>query len=155
MITESARARWEEVRAGRAEAGWPGGTVGAVAFDGKHVAAATSTGGMVDKEPGRVGDSPILGAGTMADDESGAASATGVGERIMRVCLTRTACESVRAGASPQEAVDRALDLLARRVDGRAGLILIAPDGTPAWGRNTSTMTYAYAAIDGTERSGS
>jgi beta-aspartyl-peptidase (threonine type) len=154
MITESARARLAEVQAGRASPAWPGGTVGAVAWDGRHVAAATSTGGMVNKEPGRVGDSPIVGAGTMADDECGAASATGVGEAIIRVSLTRLACEFVRAGRSAQEAADAAIEVLGRRVAGRAGVILIGRDGTPAWARNTNTMTYAYAALDGREFSG-
>jgi beta-aspartyl-peptidase (threonine type) len=155
LITDAARERWEDVRAGRAEAGWPGGTVGAVAFDGRHVAAATSTGGMVDKEAGRVGDSPIPGAGTFADDLCGAASATGVGERIMTVSLTRAACDFLLAGASAQQAAERAIEMLSRRVDGRAGVILIDRHGNPSWARNTNTMTYAYAALDGTERSGS
>jgi beta-aspartyl-peptidase (threonine type) len=154
MITAAARTRLSEVQAGRAESGWPGGTVGAVAWDGVHLAAATSTGGMVDKEPGRVGDSPLVGAGTFADDECGAASATGLGEAIIRVSLTRLACEFLRAGRSPQAAVEAAIEVLARRVDGRAGIIFMAPDGTPAWTRNTKTMTYAYAALDGREFSG-
>src|SRR6185503_19900344 len=67
-----------------------GGTVGAVARDGQgRVAAATSTGGMVGKRPGRIGDSPLPGAGTYADQLAGAASATGHGERIIQVALTK------------------------------------------------------------------
>jgi beta-aspartyl-peptidase (threonine type) len=155
MITAAARERLERVREGHAPSAWPGGTVGAVAWDGVHLAAATSTGGMVNKEVGRVGDTPIVGAGTIADDESGAASATGVGETIIRVCLARTACEYFRAGRSAKDAVEAAIANLDRRVSGRAGLIFMAPDGTPAWGRNTNTMTYAYAALDGREVSGS
>ncbi len=154
MITPAARARLADVKAERAEAGWAGGTVGAVAFDGKHVAAATSTGGMTDKAIGRVGDSPILGAGTLADDECGAASSTGIGEAIMKVSLARAACEAMRAGASATQAAEQAIAYLARRVRAQAGIIVMAPDGTPGWARNTSTMSYAYAALDGTERSG-
>src|SRR5581483_11133971 len=77
LVTAAARARWAEVRAGRADAGWPGGTVGAVAFDGEHLAAATSTGGMGDRAAGRGADSSIPRACTVADDNAGASSATG------------------------------------------------------------------------------
>lgn len=154
MITEAARARWAEVREGKHSPAWPGGTVGAVAWDGQHLAAATSTGGMVNKDPGRVGDSPIVGAGTLADDEVGAASATGVGEAILRVSLTRTVIEFLRAGRSPHQAAQAAIEVLERRVDGRAGVIVMGRDGTPGWAYNTTTMTYAYAALDGREFSG-
>lgn len=154
MISPAARAHWEDVRANRADSGFAGGTVGAVAFDGSHLAAATSTGGMTDKAAGRVGDSPILGAGTLADDASGAASATGHGEAILKVSLTRFACEAMRAGASPQAAADRAIELIARRVGGKAGIVVMGRDGTPGWARNTNTMTFAFVALDGTIRDG-
>src|SRR5262245_49434006 len=102
LVTELARARLEHWRAGRAEAG--GGTVGAVAWDGAgRLAAATSTGGTTGKRPGRVGDSPIPGAGTYAD-EAGACSATGHGEAILRVVAARAALDRLRAGASAAEA---------------------------------------------------
>src|SRR5690606_33541791 len=78
MITEAARVRLAQVLAGRGDGGWAGGTVGAVACDASgNVAAATSTGGMVAKRGGRVGDTPLPGAGTFADDLAGACSATG------------------------------------------------------------------------------
>ncbi|MBX3251780.1 MAG: isoaspartyl peptidase/L-asparaginase, partial [Myxococcales bacterium] len=126
MITDKARERLERWRAGQVGEGWAGGTVGAVACDGRgHVAAATSTGGTVGKRPGRVGDSPILGAGTWADDETGACSATGVGEAILRVGLARVACEG--AATDAQAAVERALARLEARVGGEAGLILVTP----------------------------
>src|SRR5690606_33555440 len=97
MITESARKRWEAVRAKKSAAGSSGGTVGAVARDARgHVAAATSTGGMVDKLAGRVGDSPIVGAGTYADDASAACSTTGHGEAMIRVCLAKTVTDALR-----------------------------------------------------------
>ena len=155
MITPAARQRWSEVRAQTASPGWAGGTVGAVAFDGEHVAAATSTGGMTDKAPGRVDDSPLIGAGTLADDETAAVSATGIGEAIIKVSLARVVCEAIRAGASPQKAADEAIAMLARRMNAEGGVIVMARDGTPAWARNTATMTYAYVALDGSEQSGS
>ncbi len=154
MISPAARTHWQDVRAHRVESAFAGGTVGAVAFDGLHVAAATSTGGMTDKAPGRVGDSPILGAGTLADDESGAASATGMGEAILKVSLSRVACEAMRAGASAQRAADHAIEVIARRVSGKAGIIVMGRDGTPGWARNTNTMSVAYVALDGTTREG-
>ena len=110
MISDAARRRLAKVLAGRADSAWAGGTVGAVACraDGR-VAAATSTGGMVAKRMGRVGDTPIPGAGTWADDAAGASSATGVGEHIMRYGLTRHVVELVRAGVPAQHAADAAI----------------------------------------------
>jgi beta-aspartyl-peptidase (threonine type) len=154
MITAAARERLVQVREQRAEPGWAGGTVGAVAFDGAHVASATSTGGTTDKAIGRVGDSPIIGAGTLADDEAGAASATGVGEAILKVSLARLVCDFMRDGASPHDAAARAIGHLAKRVDGTGGVIAIGRDGRPGWARNTRTMSFAYIALDGSEEAG-
>jgi beta-aspartyl-peptidase (threonine type) len=155
MTTEKARARLAAVLAGRAERGWAGGTVGAVACDGEgRVAAATSTGGMVAKRRGRVGDSPIVGAGTWADDEHGAASATGEGEAILRVGLTRHACELLRAGLSAQEAAEVAVAHLGRRVRGTGGLILVDARGQLGIARNTATMSWAAAREGEPVRSG-
>jgi isoaspartyl peptidase/L-asparaginase-like protein (Ntn-hydrolase superfamily) len=61
----------------------------------------------------------------------------------------------MRAGATPQQAADRAIEVLGRRVQGKAGVIVIGRDGTPAWARNTATMTYAYVGLDGSEHAGS
>ncbi len=154
MITEAARVRWADVRAGRTEPGWTGGTVGAVAWDGQHVAAATSTGGTVDKARGRIGDSPVVGCGTLADDTCGAISATGQGEAILRVRLASVIAEALRAGRSPDDAAADGIAHLARRVQGEAGVIVMGRDGTPGRARNTATMTYAYAALDGARESG-
>lgn len=144
MVTERARERLERWRAGLVGEGWAGGTVGAVACDAEgRVAAATSTGGTVGKRPGRVGDSPILGAGTWADDATGACSATGIGEAILRVGLTRTACDAAPAGA--QAAVERALRILEARTGAEAGLILVTGRGDVGIARNTETMTHAIA----------
>lgn len=154
LITEAARARWESVRAGSASQGWAGGTVGAVAFDGAHVAAATSTGGTMGKRAGRVGDSPIVGAGTWADDRAGAVSCTGAGEAILRVGMARGACERMRAGRSATEAAEESVRELRERVEGEGGLIAVSPRGELGWAKNTATMSHAWAAVDGSEHSG-
>lgn len=146
MITDQARERLEKVIAGKADSGWAGGTVGAVACDAQgRLAAATSTGGRVAKRPGRIGDTPILGAGTWADDLAAAASATGHGEEILRFGLTRWACDLVRAGLDAQQACDVAIARFAERVRGVGGLILLDPRGGAGWARNTETMSWGLA----------
>lgn len=150
MITESARARLASVLAGRGDRAWAGGTVGAVACDSQgRVAAATSTGGTVGKRRGRVGDSPILGAGTYAEDPIGAASATGDGEAAIRLGLTRHACEFLRRGDDAQAAALRAIEDFGTRVQGRGGLILLSAKGDVGIAFNTATMSHAVAKADG------
>ncbi|MBX3272631.1 MAG: isoaspartyl peptidase/L-asparaginase [Sandaracinaceae bacterium] len=154
LVTDAARERLARVLAGAADRGWAGGTVGAVACDaGGHVAAATSTGGTVAKRPGRVGDTPLAGAGTWADDLSGACSATGVGEAIMRLGLARRACDLLHAG-SADEAARRAIEELGRRVGGSGGLILVDNGGRTAVARNTETMSWALARLGEPTESG-
>jgi beta-aspartyl-peptidase (threonine type) len=165
MITDAARAKWEAARARHATESWAGGapsgvatsatathpkrdtsggTVGAVARDVRgHVAAATSTGGMVNKLVGRVGDSAIVGAGTYADDEAGACSTTGHGEAMIRVCLAKTAVEGMRAHDSAEATSRRAIALMHRRTAQTGGLIAVAPDGSLGLARTTRTMTWA------------
>jgi len=127
-----------------APAGGAAGTVGAVARDAAgHVAAATSTGGTVGKRPGRVGDSPLAGAGTYADDEAGAVSATGHGERIIQVGMARFAVDLLRAGVPAAEAAARAVALLGARVGGRGGLIVVGRDGDVGAAFNTRSMAWA------------
>jgi beta-aspartyl-peptidase (threonine type) len=141
-VSERARADLarELARRGRPTGG---GTVGAVALDAAgHVAAATSTGGMVGQRAGRVGDSPLPGAGTYADDEAGAASATGHGERIMQVALTKTAIELLHAGRPAREAAAAALATL-DRVGGRGGLIVVDRAGGVGAAFNTTSMSWA------------
>jgi L-asparaginase / beta-aspartyl-peptidase len=131
----------------------PADTVGVVAMDEMgDLAAATSTGGTPGKLRGRVGDSPIIGAGGYADCERGAASATGRGEDIMRVLLSKTACE-LMADAPAQTAAKKALAELTRRVQGLAGLIVIDHNGGYGWAHSTPKMAVAYAEPDGTIRS--
>ncbi len=132
-------------RAGVDQAGAVGDTVGAVAIDRHgHVAAATSTGGTRDKWPGRVGDSPIVGAGAYADDTSGAVSCTGHGESIMRVCLAYAACAHMAGGAPAHVACERAIQRLADRTAGQGGLIAVGRDGRLGWAWNTPAMPYAW-----------
>jgi beta-aspartyl-peptidase (threonine type) len=135
-------AAWRRRRA----AGRPGpaDTVGAVAVDlAGRMAAASSTGGIVGKPSGRVGDAPIPGAGLFADDRSGAVAATGEGEAILRVGLARRAADLARE-ASAEDAAWIAVRELEDRVGGRGGLILIARDGSLGWAFNTRSMPLAY-----------
>jgi beta-aspartyl-peptidase (threonine type) len=148
MTTEFARRRWSAVHAASPRstprAGGGGGTVGAVARDALgNVAAATSTGGLVDKRVGRVGDSPLLGAGTYADNEGGACSATGHGELIMRLGLAKTAIDLLRAGTAPDEAARAVIHTLGARLAGTGAVILARRDGRLGWARNTATMPWA------------
>jgi beta-aspartyl-peptidase (threonine type) len=123
--------------------------VGAVARDRDgHVAAATSTGGITGKQHGRVGDSPIVGAGTYADDHAGAASATGYGEGILRMALGARATQALVAGETPQAAASAVITQLAARVRTEAGLILVARDGRLGWARSSPNMPWA-AVWDG------
>jgi beta-aspartyl-peptidase (threonine type) len=113
----------------------PLGTVGAVALDREgHVAAATSTGGTPDKHPGRIGDTPLIGCGTYADDLAGAISCTGWGESIIRLVLARRAAELIERGEPAQAAAETALALLRARVGGLAGMIVVAGPQTAARG---------------------
>jgi len=152
MTTEAARARWLAVRAKVGEIGqpdhdgWAGGTVGVVARDARGVvAAATSTGGRVNKRAGRVGDSPILGAGNYADDDGGACSATGDGEAVLRLCLAKAAIDLMRARVHPEEAARAVIRQLAARLGGTGGVILVDRTGRLGFARNTRTMTWAAA----------
>ncbi len=134
--------------------GGPLGTVGAVAVDRQgNVAAATSTGGTQNKAAGRIGDSPIPGAGTFADNHRGGASATGWGEGILRVLSTKTAVDRMGQGDSPAAAGRFALDDLAR-VGGKAGLILVNPAGEVAAVFNTPRMARGLAREHGGVRVG-
>ena len=121
------------------------GTVGAVACDGDgRVAAATSTGGTQDKLPGRVGDSAVIGAGTYADERSGAVSSTGWGEGILRMTLAKAATDRMASGMSPGRAGQASIRSL-DRVKGKAGLILVDRRGRAAAVFNTPRMARGVA----------
>jgi L-asparaginase / beta-aspartyl-peptidase len=125
-------------------AGAPGrfGTVGAVALDAAGgLAAATSTGGVSGKLPGRVGDSAIIGAGTFADAD-GAVSATGQGESIMKAALCREVVASLRRG-EPRAVADRAIAELAALTGGQAGVVVIDRRGRLGYAHNAEVMDVA------------
>lgn len=129
------------------------GTVGAVAVDQTgHVAAATSTGGITGKRWGRIGDAPVIGAGTYADDRACAVSATGAGEYFIRVGVAHEICARMRlSGATPQAAADAVMAEV-KALGGSGGVIVTAPDGTPAYSFNTPGM-YRGRATSAGERS--
>ncbi|HEY7984077.1 MAG TPA: isoaspartyl peptidase/L-asparaginase [Ktedonobacterales bacterium] len=121
------------------------GTVGAVAVDASgHVAAATSTGGIAAKHPGRIGDTPLVGCGFYAEDGLGGVSSTGHGEDFIRLLLARRATEYLAHGHSAQAAASAAIRLLGERVHGSGGLILLDGHGRVGYARNTPAMACAY-----------
>ncbi len=127
----------------------PMDTVGAVAMDEQgNLAAATSTGGTARKLRGRVGDSPIPGAGAYADNQTGAVSATGWGESIMKVLLSKTTCDLFGQG-SAMDAARVGIRILQDRVNGLGGVIGIDSKGAYAFAHNTPKMAFAYLGADG------
>ena len=132
FVTERQRDRWMASK----------GTVGAVALDADgHLAAATSTGGVRDQLPGRVGDSPLIGAGTYADDRACAVSATGDGELIVRAALASEVCALIRhVGLDLESACNRAIKDRILPLRGDAGMIALDPSGNVAMPANTRVM---------------
>jgi len=123
-----------------------GDTVGAVALDmAGNLAAATSTGGTKAKLPGRVGDSPLVGSGAYADNWTAAVSATGYGEALMKVLISKRVCDFVAEGLSTQKACEAAIDVLHERVNGQGGLISVDFRGRIGIAYNTKAMPHAYA----------
>ena len=124
------------------------GTVGVVALDTHgNVAAGTSTGGMTAKRWGRVGDSPIIGAGTYASNRSCAVSATGSGEYFIRLTIARQICALVELkGMSLQAAADQVIQKDLTALGGDGGVIAVAPDGQIAWSFNSAGMYRARVA---------
>jgi beta-aspartyl-peptidase (threonine type) len=124
------------------------GTVGVVALDrAGNIAAGTSTGGVTAKRWGRVGDSPIIGAGSYADNKSCAVSATGTGEYFIRLTVAREICALVQYRGMPlQAAADEVIQNRLTALKGDGGVIAITPDGQLAWSYNTSGMYRARAA---------
>ena len=105
-------------------------TVGAVALDHTGtVAAGASTGGIDLMLPGRVGDTPIIGCGVYADNESGAVSMTGLGEGIIRIAVAKEICDRLEQGERPVSAASTVLKKLVRRINGAAGSLVLAPNG--------------------------
>ncbi|XP_068583225.1 isoaspartyl peptidase/L-asparaginase [Cebidichthys violaceus] len=149
LITEYSRMRWRKNLA-------PGsnpvecqmgkmGTVGAVAVDGEgNMACATSTGGMLNKMEGRVGDTPCIGSGGYADNQLGAVSTTGHGEAIMKVTLARLILFYMEQGQSVEAASDSGLAYMKSRVGGLGGVVSVDPRGH--WAARFSSLQMAWAA---------
>lgn len=122
-------------------------TVGAVALDKNgNTAAATSTGGRALKLPGRIGDSPLIGCGTYADNEAGACSTTGIGEVAIRLVLAKSACDVMRSGQSAQQAAENSIMLVNERIRLKSsmGLIVVDAQGRVGAAHNTPNLCWAY-----------
>jgi L-asparaginase / beta-aspartyl-peptidase len=126
------------------------GTVGAVAVDSHgHVAAATSTGGLTGKRWGRIGDTPLIGSGTYADDRAGAVSATGAGEYFIRAAVAHEICARIRMlGESASVAADTVIADVGA-LGGSGGVILVTPEGDAGWAFNTPGMYRGVASAEG------
>jgi L-asparaginase / beta-aspartyl-peptidase len=151
--TEFRRRQLEELKANKVsalEVEYKYGTVGAVALDSAgHVAAATSTGGMTAKRWGRIGDSPIIGAGTYADERGCAVSATGWGEYFIRVGVAHEICARMRLGNLPaQAAADSVMDEV-KALGGDGGVIVVTPAGEMVYSFNTPGMYRGKADASG------
>ncbi|HRQ36376.1 MAG TPA: isoaspartyl peptidase/L-asparaginase [Chloroflexota bacterium] len=141
---------WVEEMAAQSQPAPTSDTVGAVALDADgNLAAATSTGGTRYKMPGRVGDSPLVGAGGYADNRTAAVSATGHGESLMKVLTSKQVCDLVAMGFSAQLAGETAVRLLTERTGGEGGLIAIDHLGQVGIAFNTTAMPYAQAIGEG------
>lgn len=140
------RRQLDEIKAGGTfDSGMKYGTVGAVAADARgHVAAATSTGGLTAKRWGRIGDSPLIGAGTYADDRACAVSCTGAGEVFIRTAAGHEIAARMRLAGETVEAAAAALIAEIGAMGGKGGVIAVAPDGGGGWAFNTPGM---YRAI--------
>lgn len=153
LVTSRARTSFERWRASTAAPSGHG-TIGAVALDARgHLAAATSTGGTTGKRPGRVGDSPLIGAGTYADDLTGGVSCTGHGESILKVVLAKHVCDLLGTGLDAQTAAERGLSAM-DRVRGEGGLICLDRQGRIGHAFNSQRMTRAGIDAQGREFAG-
>ncbi|MGD0988782.1 MAG: isoaspartyl peptidase/L-asparaginase [Candidatus Sulfotelmatobacter sp.] len=124
-------------------------TVGAVALDRDgNIAAATSTGGTLNKAPGRLGDSSLIGCGCYADNSSAAVSTTGWGEPIMKLVLAKWTADRVAAGNLPEWAAQEAINYLKQRLDGHGGIIVLNAKGQIGISHNTPRMAWAYKTVN-------
>ena len=139
LIVEHERTRWSEKH----------GTVGCVVLDcNGNIAVATSTGGVFNKLPGRIGDSPLPGCGTYADHRGGV-SCTGLGEAIIRLVLAKTAVDFLSESIDPNAAARKSLTLLEEKTGAQAGLIMIDCQGRIGYARSTTHMPVCFIK-DGT-----
>jgi beta-aspartyl-peptidase (threonine type) len=123
-------------------------TVGAVALDRTgNIAAATSTGGTLNKAPGRLGDSSLIGCGCYADNLSAAVSTTGWGEPIMKLVLAKWTADRVAAGNLPEWAAQEAMNYLKQRLNGHGGIIVLNAHGQVGMAHNTPRMAWAFKTV--------
>jgi L-asparaginase / beta-aspartyl-peptidase len=123
-------------------------TVGAIALDRNgNVAAATSTGGTLNKAPGRLGDSSLIGCGCYANNESAAVSTTGWGEPIMKLVLAKWTADRISAGNLPEWSAQEAMNYLKQRLNGHGGIIVLNPQGHIGIAHNTPRMAWAYKTV--------
>jgi beta-aspartyl-peptidase (threonine type) len=127
-------------------------TVGAVALDRQgNIAAATSTGGTLNKAPGRVGDSSLIGCGCYADNETAAASTTGWGEPMMKLVLAKWATDHVTAEVGAEQVAPAAIHYLYRRLNGHGGIILLDREGRVGIAHNTPRMAWSWQSQSGSQ----
>lgn len=155
LVTDKARSTWEQteqrLREQREAGSASHDTVGCVALDASGlVAAGTSTGGEDHNPPDRIGDSALVGCGFYADNTLGGCAVSGTGEAIMQVMLAKTVVELLAAGLHPDDAAQQAIDLLAERVQGEGGCIVIDQAGRFGWAHNAADMPCAVmtSALD-------
>ena len=148
LVTDARRQQLESVignTGGTTGGTTGGGTVGAVALDRRGlIAAATSTGGIAGKLPGRVGDTALIGCGTYAESTAGGVSCTGDGEAIIRVVLARRTIEILKAAGDPMHACRIAVDVLVEEGGGNGGLICIDWRGRLGWAHSTPLMPVGF-----------
>jgi len=156
LVTERQYKIWQEQQAQEPQQAQPSdkhGTVGAVALDASGVlAAATSTGGIRNKYPGRVGDSPLVGCGFYAD-EYAAVSCTGDGEDFVRLLIAKRAADVVgnsKGGQTAREAAEAAIAVLGAKSTGTGGMIVVDRKGNVGFAWNSRNMSHAYI-IEGME----
>ena len=149
LTTERAKETWRKVVFEGGAANFAGGTVGATVRDADgRLAAATSTGGTMGKREGRVGDSPIIGAGTYADEVC-AVSATGEGEAFLRVVFCARLADAVRYGVEPKDALEVLLDRTRDQFGGHGGAIMVTREGGPHAYCTTPGMSHGWWTPDG------
>jgi len=150
LVTDREVERLREYRTGGSDHGalFSHDTVGAMALDaGGNLAAGTSTGGTLDKAPGRIGDSSLIGCGCYADNVSAAALCTGWGEPVMKLVLAKWGADRVGGGVPPAQAATDAIAYLDRRVHGRAGILLLDAQGRYGIAHNTARMAWGVKGV--------
>lgn len=155
MLTAHGRKAWEAWKRGQAESPADGhDTIGMIALDQRgNLAAACTTSGAAFKLPGRVGDSPLIGSGLYADNDAGAATATGRGEEIVRTCGSYAIVEHMRRGKSPQQACEAVVQQLVARVPAAHPhqMAYIALDERGNWGSAAARSGFFAAVTNNAE----